>query len=136
MVTISPWSFSFSARTMKTNQTLTVVGTNAHRVDAIEKVSGKAIYTSDIQLPGMAHARILRSPVAHARLVKVDASKAKEFPGVIATLTRDDIQGFNLNMARPIRINRSLPSTRYATSAIRWPRCWPTRRTSRSKLWN
>ena len=95
MVTISPWSFSFSARTMKTNQTLTVVGTNAHRVDAIEKVSGKAIYTSDIQLPGMAHARILRSPVAHARLVKVDASKAKEFPGVIATLTRDDIQGFN-----------------------------------------
>jgi len=80
---------------MKTNQTLKVVGTNAHRVDAVEKVSGRAIYTSDIQLPGMAHARILRSPVAHARLVKVDASKAKEFPGVIATLTRDDIQGFN-----------------------------------------
>ena len=80
---------------MKTKQILKVVGTNAHRVDAIEKVSGKAIYTSDIQLPGMAHARILRSPVAHARLVKVDASKAKEFPGVIATLTRDDIQGFN-----------------------------------------
>ena len=80
---------------MKTKQNLKVVGTNAHRVDAIEKVSGKAIYTSDIQLPGMAHARILRSPVAHAKLVKVDASKAKEFPGVIATLTRDDIQGFN-----------------------------------------
>ncbi len=80
---------------MKTKQIFKVVGTNAHRVDAIEKVSGKAIYTSDIQLPGMAHARILRSPVAHARLVKVDASKAKEFPGVIATLTRDDIQGFN-----------------------------------------
>ena len=80
---------------MKTKQALTVVGTNAPRVDAIEKVTGKAIYTSDIQLPGMAHARILRSPVAHARVVKVDASKAKEFPGVIATLTRDDIQGFN-----------------------------------------
>ena len=43
----------------------------------------------------MAHAQILRSPVAHARLVKVDASKAKELPGVIATLTRDEIQGFN-----------------------------------------
>lgn len=80
---------------MNTKQILNVVGTNAHRVDAIEKVSGKAIYTSDIQLPGMAHARILRSPVAHARLVKVDASKAKELAGVIATLTRDDIQGFN-----------------------------------------
>ena len=53
---------------MKTKQDLKIVGTNAHRVDAVEKVSGKAIYTSDIQLPGMAYARILRSPVAHARL--------------------------------------------------------------------
>ncbi len=80
---------------MNTMQNFKVVGTNAHRVDAIEKVSGKAIYTSDIQLPGMAHARILRSPVAHAKLIKVDASKAKELHGVIATLTRDDIQRFN-----------------------------------------
>ena len=80
---------------MKFKHDLKVVGTNAQRVDALEKVSGKAVYTSDIQLPGMAHARILRSPVAHAKLVKVDAAKAKEFPGVIATLTRDDIQGFN-----------------------------------------
>ena len=80
---------------MKPKQSYAVAGTNAHRVDGIEKVTGKAVYTSDLQLPGMAHARILRSPVAHAQLVKVDASKAKEFPGVIATLTRDDIQAFN-----------------------------------------
>ena len=80
---------------MKTKHALKIAGTNARRVDGIEKVTGKAIYTSDIQLPGMAHARILRSPVAHARLREVDASKAKELPGVIATLTRDDIKGFN-----------------------------------------
>ena len=80
---------------MKTKRSFSVAGTNAHRVDGLEKVTGKAIYTSDIDLPGMAHARILRSPVAHAKLVKVDATKAKELPGVIATLTRDDIQGFN-----------------------------------------
>jgi CO/xanthine dehydrogenase Mo-binding subunit len=80
---------------MKTKQDFTIAGTNAHRVDGVEKVTGKAVYTGDIQLPGMAHARILRSPVAHARLVKVDAAKAKAMPGVIATLTRDDIQGFN-----------------------------------------
>jgi CO/xanthine dehydrogenase Mo-binding subunit len=80
---------------MMEKHTYSVAGTNAPRVDGIEKVTGKAIYTSDIQLPGMAHARILRSPVAHAKLVKVDAARAKEFPGVIATLTRDDIQGFN-----------------------------------------
>jgi CO/xanthine dehydrogenase Mo-binding subunit len=80
---------------MTTKETFSVAGTNAHRVDSIEKVTGKAIYTTDIQLPGMAHARILRSPHAHARLTSVDASKAKALRGVIATLTRDDIQAFN-----------------------------------------
>ena len=80
---------------MNIKQTYSIAGTSAHRVDGIEKVTGKAVYTSDIQLPGMAHARILRSPVAHAKLLKVDASRAKELPGVIATLTRDDIQRFN-----------------------------------------
>src|SRR6266542_2255647 len=80
---------------MKTKRAYTVAGTDAHRVDGIEKVTGRAIYTSDIQLPGMAHAKILRSPIAHAKLTKVDASKAREMPGVITTLTRDDIKNFN-----------------------------------------
>jgi len=80
---------------MKKKRAHMVAGTDAHRVDGVEKVTGKAIYTSDIQLPGMAHARILRSPIAHAKLTKVDASKAKEIPGVITTLTRDDIKNFN-----------------------------------------
>src|SRR6476646_3549483 len=79
---------------MKTTQSYTVVGTNAHRVDGVEKVTGKAVYTGDIQLQGMAYAKILRSPVPHARLIKVDASKAQELTGVIATLTRDDIKEF------------------------------------------
>ncbi|HZD41611.1 MAG TPA: hypothetical protein VE131_12875, partial [Terriglobales bacterium] len=80
---------------MTSEKNYSVAGTSVHRVDGIEKVTGKAVYTSDVRLPGMAHARILRSPVAHARLVKVDASKAKELPGVIATLTRDNIQDLN-----------------------------------------
>src|SRR5215475_2271779 len=80
---------------MTMKQSYKIAGTSAHRVDGVEKVTGRAIYTSDVQLPGMAHARILRSPVAHAKLVKVDALQAREMPGVIATLTRDDIQGFN-----------------------------------------
>jgi CO/xanthine dehydrogenase Mo-binding subunit len=80
---------------MKTKRAYTVAGTDAHRVDGVEKVTGKAIYSSDIQLPGMAHAKILRSPIAHAMLTKVDASKAREIPGVITTLTRDDIKNFN-----------------------------------------
>src|ERR671912_1736246 len=80
---------------MNYTQTLTIAGTDAHRVDGIEKVTGKAVYTGDIQLAGMGYGKILRSPVAHARLLKVDASKANELPGVIATLTRDDIKEFN-----------------------------------------
>src|SRR4026207_941540 len=79
---------------MNEKRIYSIAGTNAPRVDGVEKVTGKAIYTSDIQLPGMAHARILRSPVAHAKIVKIDATRAKELPGVIDTLTRDDIQGF------------------------------------------
>ncbi len=80
---------------MKTKQAFKIAGTNAHRVDSFEKVTGKAAYTSDLQLPGMAHAKILRSPIAHAKLVKIDVSKAREVPGVIKTLCRDDIKDFN-----------------------------------------
>jgi CO/xanthine dehydrogenase Mo-binding subunit len=80
---------------MKGKQVFHSVGKHARRVDGIEKVTGKALYTGDLQLPGMAYAKILRSPVAHARLVKVDASKAKQLTGVIETLTRDDIKDFN-----------------------------------------
>jgi len=80
---------------MKTSRAYKVAGTDARRVDGIEKVTGTALYTGDLQLPGMAYAKILRSPLAHAKLVKVDASRAKEMNGVIATLTRDDIKDFN-----------------------------------------
>jgi hypothetical protein len=80
---------------MNYTETFSIAGKDAHRVDGIEKVTGKAVYTGDIELAGMGYAKILRSPVAHARLLKVDASKAKELPRVIATLTRDDIKEFN-----------------------------------------
>jgi CO/xanthine dehydrogenase Mo-binding subunit len=80
---------------MKTEQRYSIAGTSAPRVDGVEKVTGKAVYASDIRLPGMAYARILRSTVAHAKLARVDASRAKALPGVVATLTRDDIQRFS-----------------------------------------
>ena len=67
------------------------VGRSAPRRDAVHKVSGRAVYTTDITLPGMLHAKVLRSPRAHARLVAIDASAARALPGVRAVLTRDDI---------------------------------------------
>lgn len=74
---------------------LKIAGAAAPRVDGVEKVTGKAIYTGDIELPGIAFAKILRSPLPHARLVNVDARKAERFPGVLAALTRDDLTGLN-----------------------------------------
>ncbi len=75
---------------MKHPRAYKVIGRAEPRVDAKEKVTGKAIYTVDIELPGMAHGRVLRSPYAHARLRRVDASRAEKLPGVFAVITRED----------------------------------------------
>jgi CO/xanthine dehydrogenase Mo-binding subunit len=65
---------------------LEIVGRDAVRVDALERVRGEARYTADIRLPGMLHAAILRSPVAHARVRSVDLSRALALPGVHAAI--------------------------------------------------
>jgi len=75
---------------MKAAQAYQSVGRAERRSDGEDKVTGKALYTVDVNLPGMAHGKILRSPYAHARLVKVDASRAEKLPGVFAVITRDD----------------------------------------------
>lgn len=63
-----------------------VVGREHPRVDAYERVSGTAVYALDLALPGMLHAAILRCPHAHARVRKVDLSKAERMPGVRAAI--------------------------------------------------
>ena len=74
---------------------MSAVGSDVPRVDGNAKVSGSAQYTADIELPGMLHAKALRSPHPHAKLVSVDVSKAAALPGVIAVVTRDDLEGLN-----------------------------------------
>ncbi len=68
-----------------------VVGRSVRRTDALEKVTGRARYVSDLELPGMAHARLLRSPYAHARLIRVDVARARALPGVYAALAAGDL---------------------------------------------
>lgn len=68
-----------------------VIGRRVPRVDAWEKATGEARYTDDFSLPGMLHGRLLRSPVAHARIVSIDASRAKALPGVAAVITGKDL---------------------------------------------
>ena len=71
----------------------TIVGRDAVRADAPERVRGEARYTADIQLPGMLHAAILRSPYAHARVAKIDLSKALAAPGVHAVVGPGEAPG-------------------------------------------
>lgn len=68
-----------------------IVGTSVPRLDAREKVTGRAIYTDDMTLPGMLHGAMLGSPHAHARIVSCDTSRARAMPGVRAVLTADDL---------------------------------------------
>jgi CO/xanthine dehydrogenase Mo-binding subunit len=68
-----------------------VVGKPLPRVDAPGKVSGTAIYAADFALPGMLHGKVLRSTVPHARLVRVDVTRARAVPGVRAVLTAADV---------------------------------------------
>ncbi len=70
---------------------LTVVGRPVQRLDARDKVTGAARYVSDLILPDMAHARVWRSPVAHARLVAIDAQRAAAAPGVLAVCAARDL---------------------------------------------
>ena len=67
------------------------IGKTFRRLDYETKVTGRAQYLADMSLPGMCHGKILRSPYAHARIKKIDISRAAKIPGVVAVLTRDDI---------------------------------------------
>ncbi|HOW46353.1 MAG TPA: molybdopterin-dependent oxidoreductase, partial [Rubrivivax sp.] len=66
------------------------VGQRRPLVDGIEKVSGRARYTADLPFPGALVGRIGRSPVAHGRIVHIDATRALALPGVRAVVTGDD----------------------------------------------
>ncbi|MGR3652208.1 MAG: xanthine dehydrogenase family protein molybdopterin-binding subunit [Roseovarius sp.] len=67
-----------------------VVGTRPDRPDGIDKVTGRARFGADMVLPGMLTGRILRSPHAHARIKRIDISKAEALSGVKAVVTRAD----------------------------------------------
>src|SRR5258708_2730932 len=93
---------------MTTETKYRVIGTRPVRPDGVDKVTGRAIYGADVVLPRMAHARILRSPHAHARIRSIDTSRAEALPGVLAVMTARDLpdvhailavgEGGNVNM--------------------------------------
>ncbi|MBN2044760.1 MAG: molybdopterin-dependent oxidoreductase [Anaerolineales bacterium] len=73
------------------SETRTQIGKPEIKVDAIKLVQGKPAFTDDFERRGMLVAKVLRSPFAHARIKKIDASKARALDGVAAVLTHEDI---------------------------------------------
>ena len=73
-------------------------GSSVKRVEDPRMITGHGSYTDDIKLPGMAYLAILRSPYAHARIKRIDTSRAKQHPGVYAVFTGHDLD----RQGRPI----------------------------------
>ena len=72
---------------------VTLVGVSVPRAEGPDKVTGRAIYAADVNLPGILWGKILRSPHPHARIRRIDASRARKVPGVRAVITGKDIPG-------------------------------------------
>src|SRR2546430_7878532 len=73
------------------SQKYKVIGTRPIRHDGLDKVTGRAQYGADIQLAGLLHGRVLRSPHAHARIKSIDVRQAAAVPGVEAIVTSADL---------------------------------------------
>jgi carbon-monoxide dehydrogenase large subunit len=69
------------------------IGQSPVRLDAREKVTGRTLYAVDLKMAGMLYAKVLRSPHPHARILHIDATKARSLPGVVAVVTGKDFPG-------------------------------------------
>lgn len=99
-----------------------VVGTRPNRPDGVDKVTGRAKFGADAYAPGMLHAAIVRSPHAHARIVRIDTSKAEALKGVKAVVTRADfakgLTGENWNILENIMASDTALYDGHAVAAV------------------
>ena len=75
----------------QTNEQYSVIGKRPVRHDGVDKVTGKALYGADMNLPGMIFGKVLRSPHAHAKILSIDISRAVSHPSVKAVITSNDL---------------------------------------------
>ena len=98
-----------------------IIGKRVERVDAFERLTGEAKFAADIYLPGMLYVKMLRSPHPHAKVVRIDLSRAQALPGVKAILTSRDVPDFAVaKRATPPFIPKPILATtaRYAGDEI------------------
>ena len=72
-----------------------VSGTSVPRVDGVAKVTGRAMYTADLTVPGMTHGAVVRSERAHARIISIDVTAAEAVTGVLAVVTAETVAPIN-----------------------------------------
>ena len=95
-----------------------VIGKALPRPDAWEKVRGRPIYAGDFAIPGMLHGRIVRSPCASARIVRIDTREAASLPGVAAVLTHTDVPRNSMRMELPARMAEATAGAVTATQPV------------------
>jgi len=97
-----------------------IVGRSVARKDAGDKVTGRAVFTGDMSLPGMLYGKILTSPVAHAMLLSVDTSAAEALPGVKAVITGKDVSDviYGVSPARYDEVVLAKDKVRYVGDEI------------------
>ena len=85
------------------------IGKRIPKMDAEEKVTGKAIYIHDLKVPGMLYGKILYSSHPHAKIKSIDTSKAEKLPGVKAVLTGYNIPPIKFGVYKdnvPLKANK------------------------------
>src|SRR5438034_11641249 len=97
--------------------TFSSIGKSAPKIEGVQKVSGQARYTADYLLPGTIWGKVLRSPYPHARIVRMDTSRAKAQPGVMAVLTAAEDR-------KSTRLNSSHTVISYAVFCLKKKKRW------------
>src|SRR5918995_3638405 len=80
-----------------------VVGRATPRIEGESKVTGRALYSADVELPDILWGRVLRSPISYGRIKKINTDKARQVPGVKAVISGEDVAG--LRIGRCIYVN-------------------------------
>ncbi|MFI5956740.1 molybdopterin-dependent oxidoreductase [Cryptosporangium sp. NPDC051539] len=98
----------------------TAVGGNTPAPAGPQVVTGTARYTFDVDVPGLLHLKVLRSPHAHARIVAIDVSEAENLPGVHAVLTHSDAPARRFSTGRHERVQDDPQDTRVLDDVVRF----------------
>jgi CO/xanthine dehydrogenase Mo-binding subunit len=95
-----------------------VIGTPVERVDGVAMLSGQAVYGPDVKLRGMLWGKILRSPIAHGKILRVDVEKANNLPGVKAAISAADIPQRRYNFPIHDETIFAIDKVRYIGDAV------------------